>query len=257
MSTPMKNIAAMRAVSKQLDGIDLDYAFVGGAIIGLLLDTPDLPARVTEDVDVIIEMAAGTRYSATEEKLRELHFEHDTTQGSPMCRWKLGFITVDIMPVDGAFMGLDTRYLKEALETATPRNVDGTPLRLISPMAFLVTKYMAFTGRGKNDYHGSHDLEDFITVIDGRANIVEETNRAPEPLRTVVINAVRTLQRSPVFRQALPGHLPSDDASQERLPSLLKKLAAMEKLPVNDAILPPEERQPSTCGKEAKSAAKR
>jgi hypothetical protein len=28
------------------------------------------------------------------------------------------------------------------------------------------------------DYYGSHDLEDFITVIDGRAEIVAEVDRA-------------------------------------------------------------------------------
>ena len=256
MSAPIQNIGAMRAVASRLDGLGLDYAFVGGAIVGLLLDESDRPARATEDVDVIIEMVAGAPYSDTEKKLRKLHFEHDMTQGAPLCRWKLGFTTVDIMPVDGAFMGLDTRYLKEALETAAPCDVDGKPLRLISPVAFLVTKYMAFTGRSRNDYYGSHDLEDFITVIDGRAHIVEETDHAPEPLRSLVIKAVRTLQGTPDFAWALSGHLPSDDAGQRRLPLLLKKLKAIEMLPVNDAVLPPEERPPSRQSKEGKPPAK-
>ena len=32
----------------------------------------------------------------------------------------------------------------------------------------------AFSGRGRGDYAGSHDLEDLLTVIDGRAAIVQE-----------------------------------------------------------------------------------
>ena len=193
---------------------------------------------MTDDVDVIIEVVAGVRHSSTEAKLRKLNFEHDMTPGAPMCRWKLGAITVDIMPVEGNFMGLDTQYFKEALETVALCNVGGTPLRLISPVAFLVTKYAAFTGRGKGDYYGSRDLEDFITIIDGRSHIVEEIGRASEPLRTIAIQAMRTLQSTPVFIRALAGHLPSDTAGQKRLPSLCAKLKAIEKLPVNNEDQP-------------------
>jgi len=228
------NIDSLRAVAERLDKLGLDYAFVGGAIVGLLLDNPNLPARVTNDVDVTLEVVAGIRYSAIEEKLRQLGFEHDMTPGAPMCRWKLGFLTVDIMPTDGAFMGLNTKYLKEALDTAEPRNVGGTSLRMISPVAFLVTKYTAFADRGKADYYGSRDLEDFITVVDGRAQIVEEINRAPEPLRSFVIKSTRTLQSTPVFDDSLRGHLPSDAIGQKQLPLLREKLQAIAKLPVNE-----------------------
>ena len=231
MNNPTPNIGSLRVVADRFDRLGLDYAFVGGAIVRFLLDDIKLsPARETEDVDVIVKVVASIRYSAVEEKLRALQFDHDMTPGAPMCRWKLGCLTVDIMPTDGAFMGLDTRYFKEALESAVTRDIDGTPLRLIAPVAFLVTKYTAFTGRGAGDYYGSHDLEDFLTVIDGRANIVEEINRAPEPLRGFVIGAVRELQGAPAFDEALPGHLPSDSASQKRLPSLRAKLQAIGKL---------------------------
>ena len=54
MSQP--NLPAMRAVADRLDSVELDYAFVGGSIVNLLLDHPGLsPARPTEDVDVIVE----------------------------------------------------------------------------------------------------------------------------------------------------------------------------------------------------------
>jgi len=50
---------------------------------------------------------------------------------------------------------------------------------LISPAAFLATKYVAFSDRGNGDHYGSHDLEVFITVVDGRADIVAEIRAAP------------------------------------------------------------------------------
>ena len=47
-------------------------------------------------------------------------------------------------------------------------------LTLISLFAFFATKQVAFADRGGGDYRASHDLEDLITVIDGRAHIVAE-----------------------------------------------------------------------------------
>jgi hypothetical protein len=42
----------------------LPYAFVGGSVVNLLLDYPELtPARPTDDVDVIVDMRS-TRHSS-------------------------------------------------------------------------------------------------------------------------------------------------------------------------------------------------
>ena len=91
-------------------------------------------------------------------------------------------------------------------------------------MAFLATKYLAFSDRGDGDFYASHDLEDFITVIDGRENIAAEVDAAPATLRGYVVESVRSLSENPAFQEALPGHLPGDAASQGRLPSLRGKL---------------------------------
>jgi predicted nucleotidyltransferase len=163
MSAP--NLGAMRAVAERLDRVGLAYAFVGGSVVNLLLDHPELsPARPTDDVDVIIDLISGARYSEVEAKLRGVGFSHDMTQGAPKCRWTLGGVTVDIMPTDGAGLGLNTAWFAEALATATPHVVAHSEFRIVSPVAFLATKYTAFLDRGGHDYYGSHDLEDFMTV---------------------------------------------------------------------------------------------
>jgi len=110
---------------------------------------------------------------------RRLGFERDMRENAPRCRWVLGGLTVDIMATDGAFLGLNTTWFKEALETATDVSFASTHLRLISPIAFIVIKHVAFGDRGGGDYFGSHDLEDLITVVDGRDHIAAEVNRSP------------------------------------------------------------------------------
>lgn len=46
-------IASLKALARELRVLDIDYAFTGGSIVGLLLDHPELsPVRPTYDVDV-------------------------------------------------------------------------------------------------------------------------------------------------------------------------------------------------------------
>ncbi len=138
---------------------------------------------------------------------------------------------LDGLGMEYAFRGLNTAWFKEALATVMVREFAHTRLRLISPVAFLATKFAAFSDRGDGDYYGSHDLEDFITVIDGRENIVAEVSRAtPTLLRNYVIESVRRLMAAPRFHEALPGPLLPDRASQQRLPALRRMLQAIAAL---------------------------
>jgi predicted nucleotidyltransferase len=224
-------IAAMKAVAERLDGLGLDYAFLGGSVVSLLLDHPELsPVRATDDVDVVIEVVSQARYAGIEQKLRVLKFDHDMRQGAPRCRWVLGNLTVDIMPADGDFLGLNTAWFREALASATPRPVPGGTLRVVSPVGFIATKYVAFLDRGAGDYYASHDLEDLITVIDGREKIVEEVAVADPALRAYVTKAMVALVVSEDFMEALPGHLSADAASQGRLSGLRRKLTGIAAL---------------------------
>ena len=229
MSQP--NLSALRAVADRLDSLGLDYAFVGGSIVNLLLDNPAFsPARPTDDFDVILEAVTAQRYSDVEAKLRSLGFDHDMREKAPKCRWVLGNLTVDIMPTEGGFLGLNTAWFAEALATATEREFGHVRLKLISPVAVLATKHIAFSDRGGGDYYASHDLEDFVTVIDGREGIVADVDQAPAELRAYVIGAVRSLVATRQFDEALPEQIPPDQASQQRLPALRRKLQAIAAL---------------------------
>lgn len=228
---PVPNIKALQAVAERLDQLGLRYAFVGGAIVNLLVDDPDIsPARPTDDIDVILEIITSERYSEVEARLRNLGFDHDTSDGAPRCRWKVKNVAVDIMPTEEAGMGLNTAWFKEALATASEREFSRTRLKLISPAAFLVTKHMAFLDRGEDDYYASHDLEDFIAVVDGRESIIDDVDLAPVGLRDYLVAAVKALLEEAAFGEALPGHLPADQASQQRLPKLRAKLRGIAHL---------------------------
>jgi predicted nucleotidyltransferase len=219
------NSSVLAIVAEKLDRLGLNYAFVGGSIVGFLLDNAELsPVRPTDDLDIILEVLTTQRYSDIEARLRGVGFAHDTRQGAPMSRWTLRGLTIDIMPTDGGFLGLNTTWFAEALGSATLKKIDGFSLKIISPVTFIATKLAAFADRGKGDYFASHDIEDLMTVIDGRAAIVKEIAAAPVALRGYIVDSLRRINQVSEFHEAIPGYLPSDEASQRRLPALRKKL---------------------------------
>jgi hypothetical protein len=69
----------------------------------------------------------------------------------------------------------------------------------------MATKLEAFKDRGNNDVYLSHDLEDVITVVDGREELISELSFAPLDVREFVAQTVRSILRHTDFTNALPG----------------------------------------------------
>jgi len=201
------NVRLLEVVAARL-GPELrrELVFVGGAVAGLLITDPAQPAiRPTEDVDLIVQTLALGDYYAIEKRLAHLGFVRDLSADAPICRWRVGAVAVDVMPTLEDILGFSNRWY---------------------PLA-LATKLEAFKGRGAQDYLFSHDLGDAISVIDGREALLDECRSSPIELRSYLAACWDSLLKTPAFLDALPGHLPGDAASQERLPDLLDKLRVL------------------------------
>jgi len=174
-------------VAEQLRPINLNYAFLGGTIVPMLVDDPALiPVRPTDDVDLVILLVRQVELAAIEVKLRERGFRNATYEGAPLCRWELDDMMVDIMPDrDAAFMGLNTRWFPEALRSASLHKLPGGEVPIISAPTFVATKLEAFADRAKGDFF-HHDMEDLMTVIDGRSSLLKEFADRSAPLRAFV-----------------------------------------------------------------------
>lgn len=96
-------------------------------------------------------------------------------------------------------------------------------LRCVTPVYFVATKLGAFRGRGAGDCLTSHDLEDIITVVDGREELVAEVRNAPEDVRGYIRDEFGELLRSGAFLNAMPGLVQED----VRLPVLRERLDAL------------------------------
>jgi len=95
---------------------------------------------------------------------------------------------------------------------------DDLKIRIVTAPYFMATKIEAFYGRGRDDFLGSHDMEDIITVIDGRPKVINEIKTSPSDLRKYLSQEFRKLSNNEFFIESLSGHLRPDKASQARIP---------------------------------------
>lgn len=227
------NVNLLERAAEQLgDALLEQLVFVGGAVAGVLITDPAMPEiRPTQDVDVICSVIARADYHQLGSHLRQRGFQEDSRPGAPLCRWCTDDLLLDLMPTQGEILGFSNRWYPLALETAQQQRLpSGCSIRIVTAPVFLATKLEAFRGRGQGDFLCSHDLEDLMAVVDGRASLLEECRLSPLELRNDLAAQFLELLNTFAFLEALPAFLPPDQASQQRLPDLLETLRAISAL---------------------------
>jgi hypothetical protein len=223
---PQRNLHLLREAASRLKPLLEELVFVGGATTSLLItDKAAADVRPTYDVDAIVEITSYAAYRTFSERLRKIGFQEDTSEGAPICRWRQSKIVLDVMPVDPSILGFSNCWYRPAVQTAEIHDLgDDLKIRAVNAIFFCATKFEAFAGRGKGDFQSSHDLEDLIAVIDGRAELESEIRSAAEDVRTYIASEVKKLLATGSFVDALPGYLLPDTTSQARLRILKERL---------------------------------
>lgn len=225
-----RNIERLVAVAHRLGDLADEMVFVGGAATGLLITDPAAPdVRPTLDIDVIVEVASRAEYYRLQERLRGKGFSESMEDGI-LCRWRHGDLILDVMPTDERILGFTNRWYVDAIRFAQELDVDDTHLKIVTGPYFLGTKLEAFRGRGQGDYMTSRDMEDIVTVLDGRSEIVDEVAHAQAGIREYLAQEFRALLSDTDFIDALPGHLPPDSVSQKRTLIVEERIRKITKL---------------------------
>ncbi|HEX5036743.1 MAG TPA: hypothetical protein VFX30_06260 [bacterium] len=236
-SNKRQNLQTIRKAIERLGPLANQVVLLGGGSTELLLTDPGAPtARKSDDVDVIAKLETQTEYYAFADLLRQTGFTEDTSPDAPICRWKsdTGDL-LDIIPTSEDVFGFGNRWCGPALANAEWIDLSDTPglqirVRRITAPYFIATKLEAFDDRGNGDYQASHDMEDIIAVIDGRPEIIDDTLGAPKDLQDYLKDRFKRLLKTNKFLEALPGHLPPDDASQKRLSLVIERIRSLANL---------------------------
>jgi hypothetical protein len=226
------NLQLLTDAAKLLTPILGELVFVGGCATALLItDKAAADVRPTFDVDAIAEITSYAGYTDFSERLRKLGFQVDTSEGAPLCRWRQKTTTLDVMPLDAKILGFSNIWYRPAMDHSEERELEkDLKIRLVTPVYFCASKLEAFAGRGRNDFSGSRDLEDLIAVVDGRAELVAEIQAAANDVRSYLAKEIKKLLSIREFSDALPGHVPPDAASQERVGTIISRLEEIASL---------------------------
>ncbi len=226
------NLPLLEEAAAKLKPLLDEIVFVGGVTLGLLItDSAGAGIRGTNDVDVVAEILTYPDYILFSDRLLQAGFVEHSGEKPLACRWRHDSLILDVLPLDEKVLGYTNIWYRSALSTAQKVKLpSGTSIQVITAPFFLGTKMEAFRGRGKNDFIESHDIEDFIAVIDGREAIVEEIAAASLELRQYLAEAARILLQEPRFRDVLPGFIYGDAISQQRVPLIERRLTEISRL---------------------------
>lgn len=225
------NLAKLQLVANALGTLREQVVFVGGCAVGLLItDEAAAPVRATLDVDLVVSVAALSAYHGLEKELARLGFKRDMSDAVPICRWRYRGLEVDVMPTIPSILGFANRWYPLAVSSAESFKLpDGTDIRLIAAPVFIATKFEAHADRGAGDLLASHDLEDIVSVIDGRSSLLQEIADGPSELREYLAARCCDLLANPLLLDYLPGLIaPGDDQAEraELVHERLQRIAA-------------------------------
>ena len=164
-----------------------------------------------------------------EKALRKQGFKNDLTDGL-ICRWEIDGFILDVMPTDPNILGFTNAWYEPALKFAQKHDLEpNLDILLISATYFLATKLEAFKNRGGRDFYASHDLEDIITLLDGRESIFKEIYDSESNLKSFLVENFKEYKKDVDFIQSLSGHLaPYNIVTSERLESIIKKITKIK-----------------------------
>ena len=217
------NAQLLEHVARALAPLSYSSVFVGGATTHLFISDLAAPGVTpTNDVDVVVDVESPVEFSVhLGDQLRRLGFREDTSEGAPLCRWKIQGATVDIMSPNEQILGFSNRWYPLVLQHAETHRVGDLEIQVVDAVTFLGTKIEAFNNRGKGDFLASKDIEDIIAVLDGRPELNSELEgREPELLSSIAASLSAWKAKSD-FGYAIEGYLQADE---DRIPALKARI---------------------------------
>lgn len=201
-------IAMISFVAEALSEFSSDVCFIGGAVVSLYCDPECVDmVRPTKDVDCVIEVVSRTDFYKKEEELRSLGFKNDVTS-RVICRWKLGEVTVDIMPSKPELLSFENSWYAKAF--AKKESIDlssGISINLFPLPYFLASKFNALEGRGGSDWRMSHDLEDIVAILGSCSDAQEKIERGDRDVIQYLISCFSKLCNRRDFEDILSAHI--------------------------------------------------
>ena len=192
------NLLRIVTVARALAELNKDVVFVGGAVVSLYSQKPHLiDLRVTDDIDVIIEIANRGKYILLQERLRTLGFTEDA-ESNIICRWKVQGIIVDIMPNDADILGFSNPWYDEGYRNRIKTSAIDQEIQIFTAPYFIASKLVALNSRLDGDrlfdWRWSRDFEDIMKII-SEVDLFDESTCMSKELRVFIKSAFDSFRK--------------------------------------------------------------
>lgn len=223
---------AILKLDRRLEGVQFEFAFLGGSVLSLLVTNPDVDAiRVTKDVDVMMNIRTRSEFHKADKMLERLGFRHDTREDAPICRWIYDDVTVDVLPTTEDVLGWNSKWFAEALAESALITVGRRKVRVVTAPYFVAFKLEAFEDRGAGDFVTSADFEDVICLFNGRDSIVDEI-AACDRVRAGLAGKFAGYLNSSELEDAVEGFVQTEADPEVRKEKILRMFRAVADLAV-------------------------
>jgi hypothetical protein len=221
------SIEVIKLIAKSLGEINDKAVFVGGSTVPFYLPEEMMAiARPTDDIDVVIEMINPLERVRVEEQLRAKGFKNDISEGAPICRWKYKGITVDVMSPNEKVFGFGNKWYADGIKNSLKINSDGVEVKILSLPYFIATKLEAFKDRGKNDFFGSHDMEDIVSVFDAATKdyLEDVIHKLDSKISKYLATELVSLLENNEFTDAVVGSVFDRQNANQRAQQVLQRM---------------------------------
>jgi len=226
------NITMLQTVANGLGELKEDMVFVGGSVAELYATDPAASdIRPTMDVDCVIELSSRRAHAELEENLRARRFQHDTSQGAPICRWVYRDILVDVMPTDPDVLGFTNIWYENGVTNKITKTLpDGQDIFVFPVEYYVAAKFEAHKGRGGNDLRQSHDFEDIIYIFDNCPELLENISNANASVKKYLKEECQNLLANKGITEGIESALPygSGEESTDIIMELIQQIAGIE-----------------------------
>ena len=133
-------------------------------------------------------------------------------------------LILDVIPTDTKVLGFSNIWYKDGFNNSVEKRIEGQAINAFDLPYLLATKVEAFKGRGKGDFRSTHDIEDIVTLFDGRSSIVEDLKKAKSDVLDYLKAEFSNFIANDNFEQAIEAHISDRQNTLARKEIVLKRI---------------------------------
>lgn len=219
------HLQILKLTVKELKSLNNEIVYVGGSTISLYVTEPRfVKIRETLDVDCIVQVAHREEYEVFSKKLRAIGFSEDS-ESKVMCRFKKGDLILDAMPTDEKILGFSNPWYREGFDQSIKYELNNHKINVFDLPYILATKIEAFKGRGKGSYLMSHDVEDIVTIFDGRPSIAADLKKSEKKVLAFLKGELTHFLNDSKFISSLDAHISDKEITQGRKKIIIQRIS--------------------------------